>query len=147
MNIRKKPKYISLKQAARISGYSSDYIGYLIRTGKISGKPTYTNIVWQTTVEEVLNYKNREARTKKRKLTLKDKILKKFFRNRQSLIQEINLLKLFIRNFRFIIPLLIILILSFSLLIGFAFSTKFNKSDNREIKREETSQDEQRLNY
>lgn len=37
-------KLISLKEAARISGYAPDYIGQLIRKGKIAGKQVYYNV-------------------------------------------------------------------------------------------------------
>ncbi len=49
-------KYITLKQAAEISGYSSDYIGQLIRQGKIDGKQIYFNVAWVTTEEEIHKY-------------------------------------------------------------------------------------------
>ncbi len=48
--------YITLRQAAELSGYSPDYIGQLIRKGKISGKQVYSNPVWMTTESEVLEY-------------------------------------------------------------------------------------------
>ena len=37
MEEEKKTQYISLKQASLISGYHPDYIGYLIRKGKLKG--------------------------------------------------------------------------------------------------------------
>jgi hypothetical protein len=48
--------YITLKEAARISGYSADYIGQLIRKGKIKGRQVYTNIAWVTTEEDLRAY-------------------------------------------------------------------------------------------
>ena len=48
--------HISLKEAAKISGYSSDYIGQLIRQGKLSGKQVYCNVAWVTTEEAVREY-------------------------------------------------------------------------------------------
>ncbi len=48
--------YINLKEAARISGYAPDYVGQLIRKGKISGKRIYTNVAWVTTKDAVLGY-------------------------------------------------------------------------------------------
>ena len=47
-------KIISLNQAAKISGYSQDYLGYLIRSGEIKG--VKKGRVWFTTEEEVNNY-------------------------------------------------------------------------------------------
>lgn len=48
--------YITLKEAAKISGYSADYIGQLIRKGKIRGRQVYTNIAWVTTEEDLRAY-------------------------------------------------------------------------------------------
>ena len=55
---------ISLKDASKISGYSADYIGQLIRSGKIPGKQVYCNIAWMTTAQAVLDYKNQGAKDK-----------------------------------------------------------------------------------
>ena len=46
------PKFISLDEAAKISGYTSDYLGYLIRKKKLGGKKIGRN--WFTT-EKVLD--------------------------------------------------------------------------------------------
>ncbi len=54
--IAKEPEYISLKEAAKISGYSSDYLGQLIRGGKLSGKQVFSNVAWVTTEDAVYNY-------------------------------------------------------------------------------------------
>ena len=51
-----KEKYISLKEAAELSGYSPDYVGQLIRRGKLHGKQVYSNVVWMTTEEDILDY-------------------------------------------------------------------------------------------
>lgn len=73
--LRKSPKYISLKEASRISGYSSDYLGWLIRKGKIEGKKVYLNTSWKVLTAEILKYcKNR-----------KDIALNKSFFNRKYL--------------------------------------------------------------
>ena len=117
-----KPKYISLKKAAEISNYSADYIGQLIREGKISGRPVYTNITWQTTAEEILNYKNRGG---KEKISVKKGFLSKLLSIQEILIREIKIIKVFVKTFRFVLPLIFILILTFSLAIGFIFSTQF----------------------
>ncbi len=73
-------QFISLKKAAEISGYSPDYVGYLIRQGKIKGKKIFANISWQTTPEEVIKYckraKNSDVRNshlvKRKYLLLKE---------------------------------------------------------------------------
>ena len=47
-------KVISLNQAAKISGYTQDYLGFLVRKGEIKGMKK--GRVWFTTEEEVKNY-------------------------------------------------------------------------------------------
>jgi hypothetical protein len=55
---KKEEKLISLKEAAELTGYTPDYIGQLIRKGKIYGKQVYFNVAWMTTPEAVLSYKS-----------------------------------------------------------------------------------------
>ena len=59
-------RYISLKEAAKISGYTSDYIGYLIRKGEIPGKRVCFGINWLTTEEAIKNYREKKERRKKK---------------------------------------------------------------------------------
>ncbi len=47
-------KIINLSEAAKMSGYTQDYLGYLIRTGEMKGKKLGRN--WVTTQEELNNY-------------------------------------------------------------------------------------------
>lgn len=49
-------KFITLKEAAEISGYAPDYIGQLIRKGKLPGKQVYCNVAWMTTERAVREY-------------------------------------------------------------------------------------------
>jgi len=56
MWIKLRKNYINLREAARISGYSSDYIGYLIRIGKIEGKRVYLNTSWRISPKEIIKY-------------------------------------------------------------------------------------------
>ena len=51
-----KQKHISLKEAAAISGYSPDYIGQLIRAGKLPGEQVFLNVAWVTTESAVRDY-------------------------------------------------------------------------------------------
>lgn len=55
--------YITLKQAAKISNYSPDYVGQLIRGGKIRGEQVYANVAWVTTEAEVAAYLKDKGRT------------------------------------------------------------------------------------
>ena len=64
-----KEKYISLKEAAELSGYSADYVGQLIRQGKLPGKQVFLNVAWMTTKEALEEYmrkgsKNADTPTK-----------------------------------------------------------------------------------
>ncbi len=56
MAMTKENDYISLKEASEISGYSADYIGQLIRAGKLSGKQVFSNVVWVTTESAIREY-------------------------------------------------------------------------------------------
>ncbi len=49
-------KFISLKDAAKKSGYAPDYIGWLIRKGKIKGKKVHANISWQVLASDIIKY-------------------------------------------------------------------------------------------
>ena len=48
--------FITLKQAAEIANYSPDYVGQLIRAGKIRGEQVYSNLAWVTTEAEIRAY-------------------------------------------------------------------------------------------
>ncbi|MDO8515977.1 MAG: hypothetical protein Q7S28_01870 [bacterium] len=52
----KEGKYITLKEAAQISGYAPDYVGQLIRKGKLQGKRIFLNEAWVTTEEALRDY-------------------------------------------------------------------------------------------
>ncbi len=57
-------KYLSLKEASQISGYAPDYVGQLIRQGKLPGKQVYSNVAWVTTEEALRDYLNKQPRAK-----------------------------------------------------------------------------------
>ncbi len=113
--MEKDKKLISLKEASELSGYSSDYIGQLIRSGKIFGEQVYTGVVWMTTEDEVLSYKNKS----KQKSVNKTKISNGFFASlKKKLSIELSIFKIFFKTFKSAFILLFILIL----LIVFLFS-------------------------
>lgn len=55
--------FITLKEAAAIANYSPDYVGQLIRAGKIKGEQVYSNVAWVTTEEEIQAYLEDKGRT------------------------------------------------------------------------------------
>ncbi len=55
-NMAKNDDFITLKEAAELSGYSADYVGQLIRQGKIPGKQIFSNVAWMTTEVAVREY-------------------------------------------------------------------------------------------
>jgi hypothetical protein len=115
---------ISLKDASIISGYSADYIGQLIRAGKIPGKQVYSNITWMTTKEAVLEYKanSRLGDTEK-------KNLKKTLQTKSRLIgMELNIIKLFFKTFKSALPVLVVLLVSFLLLSSYIIYLLFGNN-------------------
>jgi hypothetical protein len=48
--------HITLKEAAHISGYAPDYVGQLIRKGKLYGRQVYLNTAWVTTEAALREY-------------------------------------------------------------------------------------------
>lgn len=52
----KKDEYISLKEAAKLSGYTADYLGQLIRQGKLEGQQVFSNVAWVTTEDALRAY-------------------------------------------------------------------------------------------
>ena len=59
--------YLSLREASAISGYAPDYVGYLIRQGKLGGKKFYSGASWVTTRDAVKNYLDNKQPRKNRK--------------------------------------------------------------------------------
>ena len=47
-----------------MSGYSADYVGQLIRSGKITGKQVFSNVAWVTTEDAILEYLQKERKGK-----------------------------------------------------------------------------------
>ena len=115
MAIKKSNSLINLKEAARISGYSSDYIGQLIRQGKIFGEQVYVNVAWMTTAEEVLKYK---AQADKEPVLPANFFWEKIAAGQRIFLLQIRLLKFFFRNFAYAYFLLAILLI-ITMFLGF----------------------------
>jgi hypothetical protein len=60
--LRKEKEYLSLKEASELTGYSSDYVGQLIRSGKIEGKQVYSHVSWVTTKDALDAYMNKNGK-------------------------------------------------------------------------------------
>lgn len=123
---------ITLKEAASLSGYTSDYIGQLIRSGKIPGKQVYTGITWMTTAEAVLDYKN----AKNGKDDADDNV--GFFgRQKRRVIMEFDIMRLFFRTFSSALPVSIFIVVCVFILFLFMsyilVTNKFSQV-NHEIK-------------
>lgn len=71
-------KYISLKEAGELSGYSSDYLGQLIRNGKLEGKQVFLNVAWMTTENAVMKYMSESKGGTPRELGFWEKVKKNF---------------------------------------------------------------------
>lgn len=127
---------ISLKEAAKISGYSSDYVGQLIRQGKIPGKQVYLNIAWMTTADAVLAYKNGEKLGPKEKKKLKYKI----GGLRRKIGMQMEILKIFFNTFKSAWPIAITIIISFLLLniSIFYFLNNKNYNNQKDINNKQT---------
>lgn len=54
--------YITLREAAEFANYTPDYVGQLIRAGKIKGEQVYSNVAWVTTEDEIQAYLSDKGR-------------------------------------------------------------------------------------
>lgn len=120
---------LSLKEAAQLSGYSADYLGQLIRAGKIAGKQVYCNVQWMTTAEAVMDYKN------KGKISSQGESLKSGWR---KLSMELSTVSLFFKTFKSALPIFMLIILCSVLLVSFisnmylnSISEKTNQNQNQ----------------
>ncbi|MBU4298665.1 hypothetical protein KJ636_01345, partial [Patescibacteria group bacterium] len=59
---RKQNRYYVLREVAKLAGYSSDYIGWLIRKRKIKGRKVCSGFVWQTTEAAIKKYQLRKRK-------------------------------------------------------------------------------------
>ena len=62
-----KGEFITLKEAAKISGYTSDYLGQLIRQGKLEGKQVFSNVSWVTTESALSEYMSDSKKSSSKK--------------------------------------------------------------------------------
>ncbi len=115
-----KDNWITLKEASAVSGYSSDYIGQLIRRGKWPGKQVYTNVAWVTKESAVLDYLKKE----KNGSSLKEKAGGFFarFENRFSNPAEVE------KIFEFILYGLIAILAIFTVILFYIAAVSVDRS-------------------
>lgn len=118
-------KYISLKEASEISGYSPDYIGQLIRKGKIKGKQVYFNTAWMVTEEQVREYMEQKINGRGT-LTGKEWILQAITNFPENLKNKIKFLKLF----KIVLYFSILFTVFLFLLLIYIFSTSLEQQLN-----------------
>ena len=113
-----KNKYISLKEAAKLSGYAPDYIGYLLRKGKIKGKAVSLRKAWFTTAEAIAKYQVKKKRKKK------PRILK---RKKPRIFWYRRIANTVLKSPRYAPAIVIFLLAGFSALTIYAFAPKEQK--------------------
>ena len=134
----KDKKFITLKEAAEISGYSADYVGQLIRGGKIDGKQVYTNITWMTTADAVLEYKHK-GKNNKKSSNIKDIVITQ----KRLFGLQLNVLKLIWQNFKSVMPVIFILLISLVLVVTYLLHALFYSKyiPDRQVERGQNQQD------
>jgi len=55
----KNEKYLNLREAAKMSGYSADYVGQLVRSGKLPGRQVFSSVAWMVSEKDLREYMNR----------------------------------------------------------------------------------------
>jgi len=125
-----KQSYISLKEAAEISGYAPDYIGQLIRQGKLPGKQVYKTVAWMTTEKALRDYL-KKGTYQNAELGFLSGLKMKYRRFRNNLSFEGELKKVFKAFFYLSIVLLVIIVL----IVFYIFSISLEKRlQNRAVK-------------
>ncbi len=120
--------YITLKEAGELFGYAPDYVGQLIRKGKISGKQVYANVAWMTTVQAMNEYIAKEKNRTQAQVSLSpDSMLEKIgnylFSERRT--------RILLWTFRISVIFLVI----FSLIIFYFLSISIDRSSVRAAER------------
>lgn len=117
-----KEKRITLKEAAEISGYSPDYLGQLIRKGKIPGEQVFANVAWVTTESSVREYlENAKKGTQFKKST------------GQTLRQKICNEKQLLRMYTAALYVIIAMLCTFIVFLFFVFSVQLDKKMQENI--------------
>ena len=118
--MNKKDEYISLREAAAIAGYTPDYMGQLIRSGKLQGKQVFANVAWMTTEEAVRGYVEQKKGRQAQKEATGQTLMQSFQREIESprIVKRLSIA-------------LIILSVAFMLLLFYIFSTSLDQRLNQ----------------
>ena len=114
-------EFISLKEAAEMSGYSPDYIGQLIRSGKLPGKQVFLNVAWVTTKEAIDVYMSKDKKGKGKILDAKGNVFTK-------LASPAGLSKLFNVVGGFFVAMLFLVLIVFSYVLAVSIDHRINSS-------------------
>lgn len=103
-----------------MSGYTPDYVGQLIRSGKLPGKQVFANVAWMTTEDAIRDYMGKKRGT----AGSKDSPGGSFI---ETILREIE-------SPRLVKPLsiaLIVMSVGFMLLLFYVFSTSLDQRLNQ----------------
>ena len=118
--MNKKDEFISLREAAAIAGYTPDYVGQLIRSGKLPGKQVFANVAWMTTEEAVRSYVGQKKGKSLGKETAAPSMMEVLQREIESprIVKRLSIA-------------LIVLSVAFMLLLFYIFSTSLDQRLNQ----------------
>ena len=125
--LAKKDEYISLREAAKISGYSPDYVGQLIRSGKLPGKQVFSHVAWMTTEDALKEYMH----GKKRAASADHSFVQTFFAIAQSVPGMIRRQFQMPRLFATVLYIIVALMFCFLILLFYIFSTSLERELNQ----------------
>ena len=125
--LAKKDEYISLREAAKISGYSPDYVGQLIRSGKLPGKQVFSHVAWMTTEDALKEYMH----GKKRVTSGEHSLVQTFFAIAQSVPGMIRRQFQMPRLFATVLYIIVALMFCFLILLFYIFSTSLERELNQ----------------
>jgi len=121
-------KYISLREAAKLTGYSRDYVGYLIRSGKIQGQKTVGSSAWLVSEETILQYamENKAGRIAARS----GREIRRSATSGASVIRGQGLSLSFTSIFEKLVLFLVIALIGFSVYLFYAFSAMSDRQED-----------------
>ena len=119
--------YITLKEASELFGYSPDYIGQLIRKGKIEGKLVYANVAWMTTKDALDEYlvRERSGTAKNEKISFSHQLMRMFLSEQSAFIATWFL--------RALTPVLVVALLVVLYFVSISIDHKLARSTQHEL--------------